>query len=94
MKADKLRKILTENGFENTAVLDNPDLSDAVIGVTDDERLVYSYGKMIDCLFESGNFTVEEAVEFIGVETMATINSMSQKPIIIREIYGDEGFLE
>ena len=95
MKAEKLRKILIEKGFENTFVLDNPDLSNAIIGITEDGQLVYSYEKMIDCLFERGDFTVEESVVFIDEKIRATINSTSQnKPIVIRELYGDSGWLE
>lgn len=95
MKAEELRKLLVGNGYENTFVLDKPDLSNAAIGITDGGRLVYSYSRMIDCLFESGNFTVEEAVEFVNVETFGTIDCIEQnKPIVIYEFYGDAGIAE
>jgi hypothetical protein len=95
MKAEELRKMLVANGYENTFVLDNPDLSNAVIGITEDARLVYSYSRMIDCLFESGNFTVEEAVEFVSVETFGTIDCIEQnKPIVVYEFYGDAGLAD
>lgn len=93
MDAEEMRKMLVANGFENAVLLDNPDLTRAIIGITEDERLVYSYSIMIDLLFESGNFTLDEAIEFVNVETMQAIDCIkTNKPIVIREFYGDMGY--
>ena len=63
---------LTENDYDNVIVLQNPDFATALIGVSIDNRAVYDYMKMLECLREDG-MTDEEAVEFIEFNTLRAL---------------------
>ena len=51
---------LTENDYDNVIVLQTPDFAAALIGVSIDNRAVYDYTKMLECLRVDG-MTDEEA---------------------------------
>ena len=84
-------EILQDNGYsieelqeEETMLLRNPSFSSAIIGVSEDYRVVYDYNKMIDYLVETENMDYEEAADFIGYDTIRAINYMpGNRPIIM-----------
>ena len=61
----KNRDLLVEMGMEDLVVFENPDYDSAIIGVSHDNRVVYSFEKMVECLMEEDGMTDEEAIEFI-----------------------------
>ena len=63
---------LTENDYDNVIVLQNPNFAAALIGVSIDNRAVYDYTKMLECLQEDG-MTDEEAIEFIEFNTLRAL---------------------
>ena len=68
-----IRDLICELGHEDAVVFDNPDFDDAIIGVTDDSRVVYDYDKMIESLMKQDGITELEAIEFIDYNTMRAI---------------------
>ena len=62
MSVEELKEKLLENGYANVIVYDG--FADAFVGITYDNRAVYSYEKMIDCLVKDGD-TEEDAIEYI-----------------------------
>ena len=59
----------------------------AIIGISDDGRLVYSFSKMVECLMLSESMSYEEAVEFIDYNTLRAIPYMGEKaPIVMYKI--------
>ena len=77
---------LTENDYDNVIVLQNPDYAAALIGVSIDNRAVYDYSKMLECLREDG-MTDDEAVEFIDYNTIRAIAyAGSAGPIIFHPL--------
>lgn len=77
-------KIL-ENGYEDVKILTNYSYDDAAIGITEDNRVVYDFDKMIEWLMKIENFTYEEAVEWIEFNTIRALPYMGEKaPIIMR----------
>lgn len=68
-------------------VFESPSFESALIGVSHDNRAVYSYSKMIDCLI-SDNMSYEEAVEFIDYNTLRSLSCYSNAPIIMYDIDG------
>ena len=88
LSVDELRESLLERDYENTAFFINPDFIDAIIGITDDGRLVYSYGKMVESLMNGDDMSYEDAVEFIDYNTVRTVPYMGEcSPIIVYYLF-------
>lgn len=67
------RDTLCELGLEDAIVFENPDYEDAIIGTSHDDRVVYSFNKMVECLVKEDGMTEEEAIEFIEYNTLRAI---------------------
>lgn len=73
-----------EDLFEGTTIFENPDFNEAVLGYSEDGRIIYSYDKMPECLMcEPHNMSYEEAIEWIDYNTIRTIPYMGDKAPII-----------
>jgi hypothetical protein len=64
---------LEEYGYEDIVVFENFSYDDALIGVTDDNRAVYDFDKMVDWLCKNEGFTQEEAIEWIEYNTVRSL---------------------
>lgn len=73
------------DGFENTIEFD--EYRDALIGFTDDYRLVYDYDAIVKILMNRDNMTSDEAAEFIDHNVAGFRISGVNAPIIIYRIY-------
>ena len=58
-------------------------LNTALIGVSDDNRAVYDFNKMVEWLIETQNFTDEEAIEWIEVNTIRALPYFGERAPII-----------
>lgn len=67
------RDTLCELGYEDAIVFENPSYDSAIIGTSHDDRVVYSFDKMVECLMEEDGMSYEEAVEFIEFNTLRAI---------------------
>ena len=84
---DSLKDYLCEFGHEDAVVLENPNYISAVIGVSEDGRVIYSYPRMIEHLMLNDGMSHEEACEFIDYNTIGALPHMGEKrPIILNEI--------
>jgi len=84
---DSLKKYLCERGYEESVVLEQPAFMDAVVGVSEDGRVIYAYEKMVRSLMQSDEMDYEEATEFIDYNTLGALPSMGKKaPIVLMEI--------
>lgn len=82
-----LKEYLCELGFEDTVILESPDYLSAVVGVSEDGRVIYSYPRMLEYLVLTDRMSYEEAAEFVDYNTIGAIPSMGEKaPIILNEI--------
>ena len=59
----ELKDLLNELGYTGTVVLENPSYLNAIIGITDEGALCYSYEKMIECLMEEDKMEEKKTVE-------------------------------
>ena len=73
MTLDTLKERLGELGYEESVVFEQPDYADAVIGVSEQGRVVYDYGKMVSHLVENDGMDEEEAMEFIDYNTIRAL---------------------
>ncbi len=75
---------LLENGYEGVKFLTNYSYDDALIGVTDDNRAVYDYEKMVEWLVQTEGWSYEEAAEWIDYNTIRALPYMGEgAPVIM-----------
>ena len=85
---DDVRQLLLDNGLEGTAYFKGDSFDTAILGYTEDGKLVYSYDKMIEWLTENDDLSPEESQEWIDYNTIRTIPYMGEKsPIIVYILY-------
>ena len=84
---DELQSFLVERGDTESVFFTNPDFLDAIIGISDDGRIVYSYSKMVENLMLNDNMSYEDAIEFIEYNTVRSLPYMGEHaPIIVYSI--------
>ncbi len=82
-----LKDSLCELGYDDAIILENPDYLSAVVGVSDEGRVIYSYPQMLEHLMLNDGMSFEEAAEFIDYNTLGALSCMGEKaPIILNEI--------
>lgn len=75
---------LLDSEYEDTSYFINPDYEDAIVGITDDGRLVYDFYKMVEYLMDNEGWSDMESIEWIEYNVIRTIPYMKGKqPIII-----------
>lgn len=83
----KPEDILIEAGFEDFFLLSNFSYEDAIVGITTDNKVVYSFSKMVEWLMKTENFTHEDAVEWIEYNTIKSLPYYGQPaPIIMYDL--------
>lgn len=76
--------LLSDFGYDDVIVFDNPSYEGALIGVTLDNQAVYDYDLMIQYLKDTENMEVDEAADFIYYNY--SYNPHGDYPIIINNI--------
>ena len=80
----KNKDILMDQGFENFIIFENPDYDSAIIGITEDNQVVYDYDKMIEHLIQEDDMSYEEAIDFISYNTIRSLSYVGMgAPIIM-----------
>lgn len=65
----------------------NPNYATAILGMSGDNRLVYSYDKMVEYLLETNkDWDVINAIEWLDYNVVPTVPYMPNSPIIVYEI--------
>ena len=85
---EEIKQWLCDQGNEESIVFENPDYVTAIIGVSEDGRVIYDYNLMIESLMHSDNMTYDEACEFIDYNTIRALPYMGEKAPIV--MYGKE----
>ena len=80
------REILDEMGCTDSIIFTNPDYDDAIIGISHDDRVIYDYDKMLECLMAHEDMTDEEAADFISYNTIRSIPYAGENAPIV--MYG------
>ena len=76
---------------DEMVVFESPDYDKAIIGTTTDDRVVYSFDKMCECLVEDG-MTHEEASEFIEFNTVRALPYVDNAPVIMYTLPEGHGY--
>ena len=84
------REKLCELDYEDCIIFENPDYDSAIIGVSDDRRVIYDYDKMLIHLMESDNMDMMDAADFISYNTIRSLPYAGEYGPII--MYGLQDF--
>ena len=78
---DKIR----DNGWsDDVIILDNYDFADAFVGMTNENRAVYDYDKMVRWLINEAEISDIDAVDWIDYNVLRALPYMRDKaPIIL-----------
>lgn len=82
----KIRDALCEMGHDEAVIFDGPDFDEAIVGVTDDGRVIYNYDAMVRSLMDRDGISMEETIDFIEYNTIRALEYPSltgDKPPII-----------
>ena len=83
----KNKDMLMDQGFENFIIFENPDYDSAIIGITEDNQVVYDYDKMIEHLIQEDDMSYEEAIDFISYNTIRSLSYVGMgAPIVMHSI--------
>ncbi len=79
---------LLDAGYDGIKYLTNYSYDDALIGVSNDNRAIYDYNKMIDWLMNKEGWSDNEAIEWIEYNTVRALSYFGEGAPII--MYGFE----
>lgn len=71
------------NEFDGVVLFSNFDYEDAFIGISNDDRAIYDWEKMVAYLVEKQDMTEEEAIEWIDYNTIRALAYYEKAPIIM-----------
>lgn len=78
------RQLLSDLGYEDFIVFENPDYDSAIIGISTDNRVVYDYYHMIWCLVNNEGMDEKSAIDFINYNTIRSIPYIGEgAPIVM-----------
>lgn len=81
------REIICDMGYEDAIVFDGPDYDDAIVGVSEDGRVIYDYNKMVESLMSHDGMTEDEAADFVGYNAIRSLPYAGEKaPIVMYPI--------
>lgn len=80
--SQELHEWLCEHEHSETSTFGEYYLS-AIIGITEEGNLVYSYSKMVEQEMEDYDISLDDAVEYINYNTIRTVPYMKDKPPVI-----------
>lgn len=73
MTQKELEEFREERGLTNSLLFEDPSYDTACIGLSNDDRFIYSYDRMIMWLMENDDMSEEEAIDFISYNTERAI---------------------
>ena len=84
---DELKQWCQDKDLQSTIVFADLDYSGAVVGISSNDALIYSHAKMVEYLMKNFQFIETDAIEFIDVNTIASLASAKEpRPIIMYDI--------
>lgn len=87
---DDVKRLIEDYDYEDVIIFSSPDYASAFIGISDDNRAVYDYDKMIDYLVDRDGLTNIEAIEFIDYNTIRALPYSGERaPIIVYNLLLD-----
>ena len=73
---------LLEYGYDDVIIFKDYSYDDALIGISDDDRAIYDYGKMIEWLIEE-DWSYDVASDWVNYNTIRAIPYIGNRAPII-----------
>lgn len=80
---EDVKNLIEEYEYDDVVVFDNPSYASAFIGISNDNRAIYDYNKMVEFLMEEEDFGEIEAIEFIEFNSIRSLPYYENSPIIM-----------
>lgn len=80
---DDVRELIEEYEYENIIIFSNPSYASAFIGISEDNRAIYDYNKMVEYLMETEGWSDIDAIEFIEYNSIRSLPYYENSPIIM-----------
>lgn len=88
MAKHNVRELLCELGCEDSVVFDSPEFDDAIVGITEESRIVYDFDQMVALMVERNDMNKLDAIEFIEHNTIRSLPYAGElAPIIMYPIF-------
>ncbi len=78
-----VRELIENYDYEDVIIFSNPSYASAFVGISEDNRAIYDYDKMIEFLVNEDGMTDIEAADFIGYNTIRSLPYVENAPIIM-----------
>lgn len=77
---------LKDLGYEDVVVFENPSYGNCIIGVSTDNKCIYSLSKMVEWYSKKNDCDESEALEFIKYNTIRSLPYFSNSPVILNDM--------
>ena len=78
------RELLNDLGYDGCIIFENPDYDAAIVGISEDNRVVYDFDKMVLSLIEEDGMDEESAADFIYYNTIRSLPyAVNGAPIVM-----------
>ena len=79
-----VKELIKEYEYEDIIIFSSPDYASAFVGISEDNRAVYDFDKMVEHLMKEDGMTDIEAIEFIEYNTIRALPYFGEgAPIIM-----------
>lgn len=87
---EDVKELITDYEYEDVIVFSNPDYASAFVGISEDNRAVYDYDRMVEFLMSEYDITDIEAIEFIDFNTIRALPYIGEgAPIIMHNLVSE-----
>ena len=95
MSKDRTRRnTLIDLGYEDLKFFENPNYDTAIVGVDNDNRVVYDYDLMVVDLAGEGEMSEEDAMEYVEFNAIRSLPYEENAPIVLHSHEADFEFAE
>lgn len=78
-----VKELIEELGYEDVIIFSNPSYASAFVGISEDNRAIYDYDRMVGYLMEVEGWSDVEAIEFIEYNSIRSLPYYRNSPIIM-----------
>lgn len=84
---ESVKSKLKARGLQvEVTIFENPSYDEAFLGLSENNRAIYDFEKMVECLVKADGMTDTEAVEFIEYNAVRALPYVANAPIILYRI--------
>lgn len=91
MTHEELKTRIADMGYDSVTIFESPGYDDAFIGIDSNQRAVYDYELMVECLMREDGMSYDDAVDFIEYNTMRALPYWGDSaPVVVYSLFPGE----